>query len=289
VPRLSIDAKLISVVLDAPCRSLLSVSGGDIHRSYQVQMSNGSTLFAKVNDADSAHVLATEYDSLKRLGELLPAIYPRPINFHREDSGGVLLLNFHQMERLNSSSATALGGLLAQHHAITDEVYGWPCDNHIGLTLQQNAQSYSWLVFFRERRLEPQLELAIYRGLPTSLVNKIERLMNHLGDFIDDGQVTPSLLHGDLWAGNAAFDKQANKPILFDPAPYFGDAEVDIAMTKLFGGFDSGFYQAYSQQVPIRPGAEERIDIYNLYHALNHFNLFGAVYTQMIYDCLSIS
>ena len=292
MPRLDRDASLVNAALDAPCLSLLPVMGGDIHRSYQVQMSNGSTLFAKVNDADSADVLATEYDSLKRLEKLLPSMYPRARNFHRGQNGtvngAVLLLNFHQMEPLTPTSATMLGSLLAEHHCISNDVYGWPCGNHIGLTPQQNTHSKSWINFFRERRLEPQLKLASQRGLPPRLVSKVQWLMDHLADFIDESEITPSLLHGDLWGGNAAFDQQENRPILFDPAPYFGDAEVDLAMTKLFGGFDSEFYQSYWQHKPARSGAQERVKIYNLYHALNHFNTFGKVYENLIYDCLSI-
>lgn len=287
--QLDSDASLINVALNVQCLSLLPVMGGDIHRSYQVQMSNGSTLFAKVNDADSAHVLATEYDSLKRLDELLPTVYPRPRNFHQAHNGAVLLLNFHKMERLSSTSTTALGSLLAEHHSISDDVYGWPCDNHIGLSPQKNTHSHSWVDFFRQRRLRPQLLLAIHRGLPPSLVSKVEWLMNNLNNFIDESQIKPSLVHGDLWSGNAAFDAHANRPILFDPAPYFGDSEVDLAMTKLFGGFDSGFYQSYWQHVPARSGARERTKIYNLYHALNHFNLFGKAYANLVYDCLSIA
>jgi len=283
-----LDKAVVDSVLSEPSKSLIAVSGGDIHRSYQVNLANGQRLFAKVNSGHNSDVLASEYESLKLLGDYVSGFYPMPVDFRSSPTDCVLLMNFHQMSRLDEHSCVALGRMLAEQHLIHGEAYGWQKDNYIGLTTQYNNQETSWLAFFREQRLAKQIRLAANRALEPRLVDKVEWLMNNLGEFIDDNEVGPSLLHGDLWGGNVAFDEDSNSPILFDPAPYFGDPEADLAMTRLFGKFHSQFYGAYHEVLPPRIGSEARAKIYNLYHALNHVYMFGKPYENLVCECLDI-
>ena len=180
---------------------------------------------------------------------------------------------FIAMERIEASrteSADAkLGEQLAKLHRTTASYFGWHRDNTIGLTPQPNDPSKDWLTFFRERRLRYQLDLL---GIETSLLDR-------LAPFFEGHDPQPSLLHGDLWAGNW-LTATTGEPVIFDPACYYGDREADIAMTYLFGGFGPAFYAAYEAAWPLSPGHRERRDLYNLYHVLNHANLFGGSYLR---------
>jgi fructosamine-3-kinase len=172
-----------------------------------------------------------------------------------------------------------LGELLAVQHRVTREKFGWHRDNTIGSTPQSNIESADWVEFLREQRLRPQLKLAENNGARADLIDSGERLCERLAHFFTDYRPAPSLLHGDLWGGNWASDA-GGQPVLFDPAVYFGDREADIAMTHLFGGFGPSFYEAYWRTWPLDAGVTSRVALYNLYHVLNHFNLFGGGYAQ---------
>jgi protein-ribulosamine 3-kinase len=179
------------------------------------------------------------------------------------------------------SSAVAqarLGEQLALQHRRTAPAFGWARDNTIGSTPQVNTRTTDWVEFFREHRLRYQLDLAARGGHGGNrLCAGGERLLNELGAFFSDYRPVPSLVHGDLWDGNWAADA-ADQPVIFDPAVYYADREVDLAMTRLFGGFGADFYAAYAATWPLDPGARVRVDLYNLYHVLNHLNLFGGGY-----------
>jgi fructosamine-3-kinase len=162
-------------------------------------------------------------------------------------------------------------------HRITGPQFGWQRDNFIGSTPQCNAAAPTWPFFFARRRLLPQLELAKRHGHHGQLIASGERLAEQLPALFVDHQPQPSLLHGDLWSGNAATD-EAGTLALFDPAVYFGDREADLAMSELFGGFPDSFYAAYREAWPLADGFEQRKTLYNLYHVLNHLNLFGSGY-----------
>jgi fructosamine-3-kinase len=165
--------------------------------------------------------------------------------------------------------------------ADVDATYGWPRDNFIGGTPQSNQSHRTWAGFFAAERLQPQLALASRNGMERNLRDQGERLAERLSSFFLDYRPAPSLLHGDLWSGNAAQIAEgvaAGTPVIFDPAVYRGDREADIAMAELFGGFSESFYAAYRAAWPLDPGYETRKTLYNLYHVLNHFNLFGAGY-----------
>ncbi len=170
-----------------------------------------------------------------------------------------------------------LGTRLALLHQIRFQMFGWDEDNFIGDTPQINRYSTSWIDFWRECRLRFQLELAGKKGYGGRLQRLGERLMNGMGDLFQGHSPYPSLLHGDLWAGNAA-SLRDGEPVVYDPACYYGDRETDLAMTELFGGFSGNFYAAYFDIFPRQPGYEVRKRLYNLYHVLNHLNLFGPGY-----------
>jgi fructosamine-3-kinase len=161
-------------------------------------------------------------------------------------------------------------------HRTARDHFGWDRDNTIGSTPQHNAPCGEWVTFWREHRLGFQLDLAARQGYGGRLQKLGERLLADLTGLIDHDP-RPSLLHGDLWGGNIGYDREGN-PVIFDPAVYYGDREADLAMTELFGGFGSGFYAAYEEAWPLDPGYSVRKTLYNLYHILNHLNLFGSGY-----------
>ena len=196
---------------------------------------------------------------------------------------------FIEMERLalgrgGDRDAAALGEQLAALHRHTAERHGWHRDNTIGLTPQPNPQNANWVEFFRDQRLGFQLTLAQRSGYGGELQELGEHLAARLEDLFEDYDPAPSLLHGDLWAGN--WGVADSVPVIFDPAVYYGDRETDIAMTQLFGGFGSAFYREYERAWPLAAGSAERLELYKLYHVLNHLNLFGAGYLDQALSIL---
>jgi len=186
-------------------------------------------------------------------------------------------------------SGLKLGQQLAAMHRKSWDKFGWFRDNTIGSTPQPNTPTDNWVEFYREHRLRFQLDLAADNG-GNRLLDQGEHLMGSLDAFFPDYDPLPSLLHGDLWGGNYSTDRDGN-PVIFDPATYYGDREADIAMTELFGGFPNDFYSTYNQAWPLDAGYSTRKTLYNLYHVINHFNLFGGGYLSqadhMISDLLS--
>jgi fructosamine-3-kinase len=190
-----------------------------------------------------------------------------PKVFSHGVEGGRAYLLLEYLDLQANGDFAALGRVLAALHRKSAPRFGWQRDNYIGATPQANGWCDDWAEFWRERRLRPQFERA---GLNFEFPERL--LENH--------RPQPSLLHGDLWNGNVGFTAQG--PVLFDPAVYYGDREADLAMTELFGGFPREFYQAYRQAWPLPPGYEKRKHVYNLYHLLNHLNLFGGGYLGQV-------
>lgn len=192
-----------------------------------------------------------------------------------------LELEYLELGALDRASGARLGEQLAALHRChgPEDVYGWPRDNFIGATPQSNQSHRSWAGFFAAERLRPQLALASANGLERVWRDKGERLAEGVGAFFLDYRPPPSLVHGDLWSGNAGRLLDGT-PVVFDPAVHRGDRETDLAMSELFGGFPESFYAAYRLAWPLDPGYETRKTLYNLYHVLNHFNLFGAGYLR---------
>lgn len=188
------------------------------------------------------------------------------------------------LEPTNPDIEQRFGVQLAALHRHTQDQYGWFRDNTIGMTPQHNELSDDWVGFFREHRLGFQLELAAKNGYGADVTEPGRRLADRLPLLFEGYAPQASLLHGDLWGGN--WGAVAGEPVMFDPAVYFGDRETDIAMTMVFGGFGRAFYEAYESSWPMAPGHEQRLKLYQLYHILNHLNLFGRSYLGRAVDLM---
>ncbi len=246
-----------------------AVTGGCIHRCYRATV-DGRPRFIKVNEARFADAFAAEADGLAALhGAGVRA--PQPLKHGTEHGQAYLVMEFLELRARGDWGA--LGRMLAHAHRQSGPRFGWTRDNYIGTTPQQNAWHDDWRTFFAERRLAPQIALARAKGFAVDVGRALEVLDGH--------RPAASLLHGDLWSGNAAFLPDG-APVLFDPAVYFGDREADVAMTELFGGFPEPFYAAYDAAYPLEPGYARRKHLYNLYHLLNHLNLFGGGYLEQV-------
>jgi protein-ribulosamine 3-kinase len=203
---------------------------------------------------------------------------PRVYDVGENDTGAFLLMEWLELGRATPGVSTAMGTKLAALHRVTAERHGWSRDNTIGLTPQHNKPSTDWVTFFGEQRLAYQLDLAASRGFSGELLSLGSKVLQSLRDILKDRDPEPSLLHGDLWSGN--WSCCDGDPVIFDPAVYYGDRETDLAMTRLFGGFDHHFYDAYEESWPLAEGHERRLPLYQLYHVINHLNLFGGGYVS---------
>jgi fructosamine-3-kinase len=232
--------------------------------------------FIKTAAAAAFDMFAAEADGLRELAATKTIRVPEVIEVTVAGGEARIVLERIEFEKTTREIEGLLGEQLAAVHRCTAENFGWHRDNTIGLTPQRNIQTDDWVSFFREQRLEFQLQLAASNGYGGELSALGEELVVKLPEIFDKHDPVPSLLHGDLWGGNwGAADGQ---PIIFDPAVYYGDRETDIAMTKLFGGFGPAFYEAYEAAWPLTEGFETRCRLYQLYHVLNHLNLFGHAY-----------
>ena len=200
---------------------------------------------------------------------------PRTVAHGVAGDQGYLVLEY--LELGSRGNARLLGERLAAMHRCTADQFGLAGDNFIGTTLQPNARTDDWVEFWRRHRLGFQLRLAAGKGYGGRLQSLGEQLLDALPAFFAGYSPLPSLLHGDLWSGNHGFLADG-APAIFDPATYYGDRECDLAMTELFGGYPANFYAAYRTAWPLDPGYATRRDLYNLYHILNHANLFGGGY-----------
>lgn len=254
------------------------LGGGSINRAYRIQSSDHH-LFLKLNSADKLAMFEAEAAGLHELADVGAIRVPLPICWGSAGGQGWLVCEYIAFGCKTKDSDRLLGEQMAALHRRHAARFGWHRDNTIGSTPQYNGEMDGWIDFYRERRLRIQLELAAANGYRGSLQRKGERLMAALGSFFEGYSPEPSLLHGDLWGGNCSFDAQG-RPVIYDPAIYYGDREVDLAMTELFGGFGSDFYTAYNAAWPVDSGYRVRKTLYNLYHILNHANLFGGGYAS---------
>jgi fructosamine-3-kinase len=251
------------------------VGGGCINRGFRV--SGGSRrYFVKLNRAGRRGMFDAEAEALRAIERSGAVRVPRPVCTGEDERDCWLVLEYLELGRGTAATMEDLGRRLAGMHRATAERFGWQRDNTIGATPQHNRWSASWPEFWRTQRLGFQLELAARNGHRGQMQRRGAMLLDRLDAFLAHSPV-PSLLHGDLWGGNAAATVEG-EPVLFDPACYYGDREADLAMTELFGGFTPAFYAAYRDGWPLAAGYDVRRDLYNLYHVLNHLNLFGAGY-----------
>ena len=251
------------------------VAGGCINHT--VVLSDGiDRWFIKLNDARKLDMFEAEAAGLDELDESNTIRVPKPLCHGLVGNRCYLVMEYIQMGSPNRESSKLAGRALAEMHKKRSNHFGWKRDNTIGSTPQPNTQSDDWIAFYREQRLGFQLELAARNGYGGRLARQGSKLMACFPGLIDHDPEA-SLLHGDLWGGNIAYDEEG-LPLIFDPAVYYGDREADLAMTELFGGFNSDFYAAYNEIWPLDPGYTIRKKLYNLYHVLNHVNLFGGGY-----------
>ena len=244
--------------------------------------------FAKVVDADEADRLACEKDGLAALAAANAVRTPRLEDEGRDPARAWLLLEWLDLGALGPGSGAALGAALAALHRLPQKRFGWERDNYIGGSAQPNGWSDDWLSFWREKRLMAQLRLAARNRLPSRLIDRGERLAADCEAFFRIYTPEKSLLHGDLWGGNAAALPDGT-PVIFDPAVYVGDREADLAMTTLFGGFPADFQSAYRAAWPVDDGYRVRRDLYNIYHVLNHANLFAGGYVRQAGEAIERS
>jgi len=233
----------------------------------------GESWFVKSGDGA---MLTAEADGLEALAATATVRVPQVESVDGGDEG-CLVTEWLQLSGQSAQAAVRLGEALAGLHLAPAAGYGWPRHNFIGATAQFNTPTGDWVGFFREQRLLFQLRLAAENGYRGSLQEQGVRLAAELSGLFMGYTPRPSLLHGDLWGGNWGVLVDGG-PAVFDPAVYRGDREADIAMTELFGGFGPDFYAAYRVHAPLDPGYRIRRDLYNLYHVLNHLNLFGEAY-----------
>lgn len=254
-----------------------AVSGGSINSAYVISSAQKS-YFVKTNSASRVEMFEAERDGLNEIAASKSIKVPQAYCVGSEGSQSFIAMEYLSIGGMSASSLSVeqLGSDLANMHRHTREQYGWYRNNTIGSTPQVNNQSGDWVSFYRDQRLGYQYQLAAQKGC-RKLAERGELLMSKLEEFFTDYRPSASLLHGDLWSGNYAIDK-SGIPVIFDPATYYGDREADIAMTELFGGFSQRFYSAYNDNFPLDSGYKVRKVLYNLYHIINHYNLFGGGY-----------
>ena len=237
---------------------------------------------SKVGGDNSNSILDAEREGLMALSSVGVLKVPKIMGAVTTNEREFLILECLELTALNAIQQGQFGTLLAKHHkqSISTQ-FGWSENNFIGKNIQTNIWSSSWVSFFVEYRLGTQLTLLKQKGLDRNLIAVVTELMGYVPDYFLSFQPTPVLVHGDLWNGNVACVNETEHgcvPVCYDPAVYYGDREVDVAMTELFGGFSEQFYKAYSEQWPLDEGYAQRKNLYNLYHLLNHVNLFGPGY-----------
>lgn len=257
-------------------RTSRALGGGCINRT-EVLEDGHRRFFVKIHQADRLPMFEAEAAGLSELARAGAVRVPQPVTNGMAAGYAFLVLEYLDLRGGSARAGRSLGEALACLHGVTRPAFGWDRDNTIGATPQPNGWMTDWVAFWQKRRLGFQLALARENGLPARALSKGERLMECLPAFFTDYRPLPSLLHGDLWGGNWGADERG-EAVIFDPAVYYGDREADLAMTELFGGFPGDFYAAYRAAWPLDPGYATRKVLYNLYHVLNHFNLFGGGY-----------
>lgn len=261
--------------LNADIKSLTSVHGGDINQAEKVVLDSGSTLFVKWNNDAPESMFEAEakgLELLKGAGTKLqiPGVHSVHNNF--------LVLDWIEEGGGREQSAYEFGRELAKLHKNTADSFGLDHDNFIGRLHQSNTKHATWADFFALERIEPQVKMGIEAGkLTRSLLKEVEGFYKKLGSIFPTEK--PALIHGDLWGGNYMFTKNGGTSI-YDPAVYYGHREMELAMTRLFGGFSADFYQGYNEEYKLEGGFDSRVTICNLYPILVHANLFGGSYCR---------
>lgn len=269
-----------------------SIAGGCINSAYVLSDQNSEKkYFVKINSASQLDMFEAEFAGLEEINKTHTILAPNPLCVGKDKNNAFLVMEYLDIGHgSGKQSQQRLAQDLAKLHHSSQTSYGWFRNNTIGSTPQINDMHSDWTIFFRDKRLSFQMDLAAKKGFRGALSDRGELLLTKVDQFFDQYKPAASLLHGDLWSGNYSVTAE-NVPVIFDPAVYYGDREADIAMTELFGGFSQEFYSAYNEAYPLDVGYRVRKTLYNLYHILNHLNLFGGGYLsqaqQMIDQLLS--
>ncbi len=251
------------------------IAAGNINQGIHLETSEGD-FFLKLNFSQNPDIFEREASGLLLLKQNCPLKIPQVYNYGSFEDRNFLLLEWIGSGRSNTQYWDELGEGLAQLHMATAELFGLEEDNYIASLNQNNNKSTSWTTFFIENRLEPLIGKAYYdQYISAEFLERFRKIYYKLDSLFPKEK--PALLHGDLWSGNVIKGKTGN-PVLIDPAVYYGHREMDLAFSRLFGGFDERFYQAYDDVFPLEPDFENRIPIYNLYPLLVHLHLFGKSY-----------
>jgi protein-ribulosamine 3-kinase len=263
-------------VMGAPPREIAPVGGGDINQACRLDSALGS-FFLKFNTLSRGEdMLRVEVQGLALLGRQNVIAVPRVLDHGMTGGFAYLLLEFVEAGPRTRRFWERFGHALAALHRLDQPYFGLPFDNYIGRLPQRNGRHEDFPGFFAECRLAPQLDLARDTGLlDASDLRAAEKLRARLPEYLPAEK--PALIHGDLWGGNF-IASAGERPVLIDPAPAYAHREMDLAMSRLFGGFNEYFYQAYQESYPLCGDLEERIELYQLYYLLAHVNLFGAAY-----------
>jgi len=275
----------IEYLLCVKIEHIRPVSGGDISDAYLIE-TESERFFCKVNHTEGAHkMFMTEKKGLEAIAKTKTIATPKVLICEQLERGGLLLMEYIEPKRATPEEMKVFGHQLAFLHQCTFEKFGWDSNNYIGSLPQSNKGHDDWTEFYTRERLLPQLKLAQNSGRLNAVeVPSEERIFKSFENLFPD--IKPALLHGDLWSGNYLISERG-KPFLIDPAVYCGHYEVDLAMTRLFGGFGDSFYEAHSEHFPKIGGEAERNDLYQLYYLLVHLNLFGSSYKGVVMAILN--
>ena len=263
-------------------KSIEQVHGGDIHNAWRIEFSN-KKLFLKRNIRNKKFLEFEKYclQNLRKYINQENLVIPEVIAYKNIKNIEILLIEWIDMHNFDQKKlGKGLGELHLKSAESNPKMFGFPVEGFIGTTDQKKGMEDNWIDCFLNLRIIPQLSILESTILNREIINKVKEkikseLLNH--------KPINALVHGDLWSGNAGMDKNG-KGVIFDPASWWADNEVDIAMTKLFGGFRKEFYEEYHRIFPIKNGFEKRIIIYNFYHILNHANMFGGGYLNQVED-----
>jgi fructosamine-3-kinase len=258
-------------------------SGGSINQTQILSLSNGERVFLKSNTCAPEMFFDCEAKGLKLLESANSGLkIPKVLALDRSANPQFIILEHLEEAAAGPEYIQKFGQLLATLHKNTQDKFGLDHNNYIGSTVQINTPEKNGVYFFTEHRIRFQQVMARNAGrLPKKLDLQLDELCDKLNSILNLDSESPALLHGDLWSGNH-FPTKGDVPSIFDPAVYYGPREADLAMMELFGNMPKAFYSAYSEVFPLDPGYPERREIYNLYHLLNHLNLFGDSYLRSV-------
>lgn len=271
-------ATRIATALGVGCTGTVELTPGRTRRALRIDTGD-TPLFVKLLPADRAEVFAAEMEGLALLRDT--GCFRVPAARGSGTAGDVawLALEWLDLKPVSTDEdGRAFGKALAALHEVHGELYGLPRDNWLGDSRQENGTSTTWPLFYAQKRLQPQLERLIAEGMRGELIRNLQGIVERVPALFLDYRPAASLLHGDLWHGNAGMVD--GQPAVFDPAVHYGDREADYAMTELFGGFPISMYAAYQKSAPLDAGAASRRGLYRLYHLLNHTLLFGSAYLR---------